>query len=106
MWGVQSAFGVGELSNVIFAPAAAETPVAEARVATKPAAARRLVIERHVEHEARGLLNAIGLLDRCLATVVATESERLGWSRELRESQQRLEQLYAEGLDRNFHVKQ
>src|SRR4051812_8235456 len=99
MWGVQSAFGVGELSEVIYLPAV-EAPVAEARVAKQPAArppvVRRLVIERHIEHEARGLLNAIGLLNRCLTSVVATEFERQGWSREIRESQQRLEQLYAE----------
>ena len=110
MWGVQSAFGVGELSEVIYTPAV----VADAPVAKKPAAARtvrppvvrRLAIERHVEHEARGLLNAVGLLNRCLAIAVATEFERSEWTREVREAQQRLEELYAEGLDRNFHVKQ
>jgi hypothetical protein len=58
--------------------------------------------DRSAEHEARGLLNAMGLLTRCLAAVPATADERLGWQREICESHERLERLYAAGLDRNF----
>ena len=105
MWGLQSGTALEGLSEVTFTPAVADTPVRK-RVAARPSVVRRVEIERHVEHEARGLLNAIGLLDRCLASVVATEFERQEWTREIQASRQRLEELYAEGLDRSFHVAQ
>ena len=63
---------------------------------------RRACAAKSPEHEARGLLNAIGLLTRCLEAVPATEDERLGWEREIRSSRERLECLYTAGLDRNF----
>ena len=56
------------------------------------------------EHEARGLLNAVVLLMRCLAVVPATEGERADWLREIRDANERLEQFYAAGLERGFHL--
>jgi hypothetical protein len=111
MWGVQSGFALGELCDVVYTPAAdapARPKAAAAReeAAARPPVVRRLQIDRHLEHEARGLLNAIGLLDRCLASVVATDFEREEWTREIREARHRLDALYAEGLDRNFHIEQ
>jgi hypothetical protein len=111
MWGVQSGFALGELCDVAYTPAAdaparPNAAAAREKAAARPPVVRRLQIDRHLEHEARGLLNAIALLDRCLASVVATEFERQEWTREIHESRRRLEELYAKGLDRNFHVKQ
>ena len=101
MWGIHPGIGIGDVSQAAYVPA-----IEPKKPARTERAVRRLVIERHVEHEARGLLNAIGLLQHCLAGVVATEAERQGWTREINEARQQLERLYAEGLDRNFHVKQ
>lgn len=55
-----------------------------------------------VEHEARGLLNVIVLLTRCME-LEATVTERAGWARDIEAAKQRLEQMYAAGLDRHFH---
>ena len=82
------------------AAAGAETPAV-----TVPAFPPRVAgCARSAEHEARGLLNAIVLLTRCVATVPATEQERAEWGREICWSNEQLERLYAAGLDRNFRA--
>jgi hypothetical protein len=61
---------------------------------------------RSVEHEARGLINAIGLLSRCLDRGAGTEMERVSWFRQIPEAEARLEKLYAAGLSRRFLFRQ
>ena len=43
------------------------------------------------EHEARGLLNLVGLLSHCLRNAVGTDDERRQWRREVEEAAERLE---------------
>jgi hypothetical protein len=57
---------------------------------------------RSAEHEARGLINVIGLLSRCLDLGRGTEMERLSWVSQVEEAELQLERLYAAGLSRGF----
>ena len=50
------------------------------------------------EHEARGLLNLVGLLSHCLRNAVATQDERRQWRREVEEAAERLESLRRAGV--------
>jgi len=53
------------------------------------------------EHEARGLLNLITLVERCArGTGAAPHAAR--WAREAEEAREQLERLYAAGLPRGF----
>ena len=92
----------GRIGQVI-PPRAGEAGVPGAAVPAMPPAGPH-DCPQSAEHEARGLLNAVVLLRRCLAVVPATEGERSDWLREIREAGERLEQLYAAGLDRGFHI--
>ena len=119
MWGVRDGAGTGLLSNhevktagdgpvgldvgVTQAPPPPTLVLREVPPAPPPCAAGPdRCRARSAEHEARGLLNAIGLLTRCLEVVPSTPDERAEWQREIRDAGERLEQLYAAGLDRNF----
>ena len=50
------------------------------------------------EHEARGLLNLVGLLSHCLRNAIATDDERRQWRREVEEAAERLESLRRAGV--------
>ena len=54
------------------------------------------------EHRARGLLNLITLLTRCLESGGGSQAERLEWRRQTAEAADRLEMLYQSGLPRTF----
>ena len=58
------------------------------------------------EHRARELLNAVTLLTHCLALKGPSNHDRRRWRREIGASQLRLERLYGEGLDRDFHSRE
>ena len=70
------------------------------RVDPAPGAVRRG--GKDVEHEARGLLNLVALVSRCLADGAATPDERRQWLGELEKANERLEVLYRSGLSREF----
>ena len=54
-----------------------------------------------MEHEARGLLNLITLLSRCLRDA-GGNAEHARWQAEVDEAKARLERLYEAGLSRTF----
>jgi hypothetical protein len=55
-----------------------------------------------MEHRARGLLNLIALLSRCLGSGSGSPGERGEWRTEIDEATERLEALYHSGLPRTF----
>lgn len=81
-------------------PEAAPRPVPHPR---RPAEAGMKRLDR-IEHEARGLLNLVTLLSRCLqgGDGGGSADERQAWRTEVAEANERLEGLYAAGLSRTF----
>lgn len=69
--------------------------------APTPSAVRPQDMDR-MEHRARGLLNLIALLSRCLAGGSGSPAERGEWRNEIDEASERLEALYDAGLPRTF----
>ena len=64
---------------------------------------RSWTVERvAAEHEARGLLNVLVLVARCLEPDVGPPPMGQQWERDRAQAQERLEQLYAAGLPRDF----
>ena len=59
-----------------------------------------------VEHRARELLHGIMLATRCSEMSTATAAQRQRWQRRVAASRRGLEELYAAGLDRDFHRPQ
>ena len=74
----------------------ARDPDAAARATSAPCAKRLDALE----HQARGLLNLIALVSRCLDD--GTEAERAAWRAQVAEASERLEMLYRAGLRRTF----
>ena len=73
-------------------------PAPAARAAAAPCRAAD-----RMEFEARGLLNLIGFVTRCLdGGAGATHEERQRWRRQIENSNARLESLYEAGLPRDF----
>ena len=69
--------------------------------APRPADAGMRRLDR-MEYEARGLLNLVTLLSRCLQDGAVSAAERRGWRAEVWEANERLEALYLAGLSRTF----
>ena len=57
-----------------------------------------------LEHEARGLLNLIGLLSKCLAAGWGSQSERLEWRVQVADAERRLDEICQAGVPRNFET--
>src|SRR5688500_2894485 len=55
-----------------------------------------------LEHQARGLLNLVAMVSRCLQDETATPDERRQWLDEVGHANERLEALYRSGLSREF----
>lgn len=55
-----------------------------------------------LEHEARGLLNLIGLLSKCLGAGWGSQSERLEWRMQVADAELRLDEICQAGVPRNF----
>lgn len=55
-----------------------------------------------LEHQARGLLNLVAMVSRCLQDETATPGERRQWLDEVGHANERLEALYRSGLSREF----
>ena len=58
-----------------------------------------------LEHRARGLLNLVAMVSRCLQDETATPDERREWLDEVAYANERLEALYRSGLSREFLTK-
>ena len=58
-----------------------------------------------LEHKARGLLNLVAMVSRCLEDETATPAEREQWREEIRQAGEKLEALYRGGLSRTFLTK-
>jgi hypothetical protein len=59
------------------------------------------VLDR-MEYEARGLLNLVCFVSRCLNDSGCSQDERIRWREELDRANARLEALYRAGLPRDF----
>lgn len=55
-----------------------------------------------IEHEARGLLNLIGFVDRCLQSSLLSAGDHARWCRDRNQAIERLEVLYRAGLSPDF----
>ena len=55
-----------------------------------------------LEHQARGLLNLVALLSRCVEGGMGSPAERSQWADEVKDAKERLEALYESGLPRTF----
>jgi hypothetical protein len=64
-------------------------------------AAFRSIERMSAEHEARGLLNLINLIEHC-TTASGAAAESVRWAQEAEGARGRLERLYAAGLPREF----
>ena len=58
------------------------------------------------EHEARGLLNVVVLVERCIESDASKGAGPHQWRRERADALERLERLYARGLPRDFLIAQ
>lgn len=55
-----------------------------------------------MEHRARGLLNLVVLLSRCLQSGAASPDEKIQWRLHIDEANEGLRKLYGAGLSRTF----
>jgi hypothetical protein len=78
-----------------------DNPVAPAGRAGRPAGGSWSRPEER-EHAARGLLNLVALLTRCVEGGGGSQAERLEWRRQVADARARLEALYQSGLSRTF----
>ena len=90
------------VETLVNVPAVPTAPGGE-RVQPGPECGRRRGEDR--EHRARGLLNLITLVSRCLRDDAATPDERRQWLEDLECANERLEALYRSGLSREFLAK-
>ena len=92
------------VETLVNVPATA-TATATARAGDRLPAAPLRRSGEELEHRARGLLNLIAMVSRCLQDGESTPDERRQWLEELGHANERLEALYSSGLSREFLSK-